>query len=146
MFDFAKKDDVKFREMLHDFLTAHRWSEATTADFQRIAEEHYEQPLDWFFDQWVYDTQLPEFNWEPIVSQEGDGKFSVEVRVTVENVKPGFRMPIPFTILMEGDYHTTTRLEISKQEQSITIPNLPHKPEKFVFNTFKSVLCKERRK
>ena len=146
MFDFVKRDDAKFREMLNGFLTEHRWSDATTADFQRIAEKHYGQPLDWFFDQWVYDTQLPEYTWEPIIIQQPDGKFAVELHVKVENVREGFRMPVPLTILMEGDYHTTTRLDITELDQTITIPNLPHKPVKFVFNTFKSVLCKEHRK
>lgn len=146
MFDFVNRDDVKFREMLNGFLTEHRWSDATTADFQRIAEKHYGQSLDWFFDQWVYDTQLPEYRWNTKVNQQPDGKFAVDVTVKVENVREGFRMPVPLTILMEGDYHTTTRLDITQLDQTITIPNLPHKPEKFVFNTFKSVLCKESRK
>ncbi len=146
MFDFVKRDDAKFREMLTGFLTTHRWSDATTADFQKIAEKYYGQSLDWFFDQWVYDTQLPEYRWDAQIHQQPDGKFTVDVNVKVENVREGFRMPVPLTILMEGDYHTTTRLDITQLDQTITIPNLPHRPEKFVFNTFKSVLCKERKK
>ena len=146
MFDFVRRDDAKFRELLNDFLNEHRWSEASTEDFQKIAEKHYGQPLDWFFDQWVYDTQLPEYRWEPTINQQPDGKYEVSLHVTAENVRSGFRMPVPLTILMAGDYHTTTRLDITELDQTITIPNLPYKPEKFVFNTFKSVLCKERRK
>ena len=76
----------------------------------------------------------------------GDGKYSVDIKVDVKNVREGFRMLVPLTILMEGEYHTTTRLDIDQLSQTITVPNLPHKPEKFVFNTFKSVLCKEHRK
>ena len=146
MFDFVKRDDSKFKEMLNGFLREHKWQDATTGDFQKVAEKFYGKPLDWFFDQWVYDTQLPEYTWEPVVSQQSDGKYSVDLKVKVENVREGFRMVVPLTILMAGDYHTTTRLDINQLNQTLTIPNLPHKPEKFVFNTFKSVLCREHAK
>ena len=59
MFDFAKRDDSKFNATLKDFLETYAWKDASTADFQRIAEKHYGKPLDWFFDEWVYDTQVP---------------------------------------------------------------------------------------
>ncbi len=146
MFDFAKRDESRFRTMLADFLNEYQWREATTADFQRIAEKHYGEPLDWFFNQWVYSTDLPEYEWRASVREQGDGKYTVEVGVTTKNVAEDFRMPIPFTILMAGDYHTTTRLDINQSRQTVTIPNLPHKPEKFVFNSLKSVLCKEHQK
>ncbi len=146
MFDFVKRDDSKFRTMLADFLNEYQWSEATTADFQRVAEKHYGAPLDWFFRQWVYGTDLPEYEWRASVRQQEDGKYTVEVGVTTKNAADDFRMPISFTILMEGEYHTTTRLDINHPRQTVTIPNLPHKPEKFVFNSFKSVLCKEHQK
>ncbi len=146
MFDFAKRDDSKFRAMLDDFLTTYAWREASTADFQKVAEAHYGQRLDWFFNQWIYGTELPEFEWRPIVTQQPDGRWQVEVTVTTKNVSPEFQMPIPLTILMTDDYHTTTRLFVDQPTQKFMISDLPHKPEKFVFNSFRSVLCKEKQK
>lgn len=144
MFDFGRKSDAKFRAMLDDFLTKYKWSEATTADFQRVAEKHYGSSLQWFFDQWVYDTQLPEYRWKTDIRTQEDGKYAVDITVTASNVRDGFRMIIPFTIIMEGNYHTTTRLDVDQPEKTITVSNLPYKPEKFVFNSFKSVLCREK--
>lgn len=146
MFDFVKRDDSNFRALLGDFLKQYQWREATTADFQRVAEEHFGKPLDWFFDQWVYGVELPEYEWRAAVRKQPDGKFAVDVSVTTKGVSDGFRMLIPFTILMAGEYHTTTRLDISQLQQTVTVANLPYQPEKFVFNSFKSVLCKERQK
>jgi hypothetical protein len=50
---------------------------------------------------------------------------------------------VPFTVLMEGDYHTTVRLDIDQINKRITLPRVPYKPIKFIFNPYKSVLCKE---
>ncbi len=146
MFDFAHRDDSNFRRMLAAFIDRFQWKEASTSDFAQIAEEYYGQDLDWFFDQWVYDTVLPEYLWKATVRQQNDGKYEVKVKVDVKGVDEDFRMPVPFTILMEGNYNTTTRLDIRGKSEEITIPNIPYKPKRFIFNTFKSVLCKSQEK
>ena len=146
MFDFAKRDDIRFRQMLGDFIDRYQWKDATTNDFISVAEEHYGENLDWFFKQWVYGIELPEYKWRAGVKQQNDGKYEVDVDVDVKKVSEDFRMPVPFTIIMEGGYHTTTSLDIRGTNEKITIPNIPYKPERFIFNTFKSVLCKSDEK
>lgn len=145
MCDFAKKDDSNFNAMLRDFGQQYRWKEASTADFVRIAEEHYGAKLDWFFDEWIYDTQVPEYKWSASAIQEADGRFLVTVDVETAGVKDDFKMPVPFTIVMDGGYHTTTRLQIDELKKRIAISNLPYKPTKFFFNSFRSVLCEEKK-
>lgn len=146
MFDFVNRDDARFRRMLGDFIDRYQWKDATTADFIAVAEEHYGEDLDWFFEQWVYGIELPEYEWEAEVSQQSDGKYQAKINVQVDKVSEEFRMPVPFTIIMEGGYHTTTQLDIRGTSEEITIPNIPYKPERFIFNTFKSVLCKSDEK
>ncbi len=146
MFDFGQRDDSAFRAMLADFIHRYEWKDATTADFIAVAEEHYGHDLDWFFDQWVYGIELPEYRWKAEVREQRDGRYEVIVDVDVKKVGEDFRMPVPFTIMMEGGYHTTTRLDISGTQETITIPNIPYQPERFLFNTFKSVLCKSSEK
>jgi hypothetical protein len=145
MFDFNKRDDSKFNAMLKDFLEQYRWKEASTADFVRIAEKHYGGKLDWFFNEWIYGTEVPFYHWSVKTSQDPDGKFVVSIDTQTDDVSPSFRMLVPFTILMEGDYHSTVRLDIDAPSKTITLPKVPYKPVKFIFNPYKSVLCKDKK-
>jgi hypothetical protein len=146
MFDFNKKDDSRFNAMLKDFLEQYSWKEASTPDFIRIAEKHYGGKLDWFFNQWIYGNELPSYKWSATTSQEPDGRYVVNVDIQTEGVSPTFRMLVPFTILMEGDYHSTIRLDIDATTKRITLPKVPYKPTKYIFNPYKSVLCKETKR
>ncbi len=143
MFDFNKKDDSQFNAMLKDFLEQYSWKEASTRDFVSVAEKHYGSKLDWFFDEWIYGNQVPIYRWSATTTQEPDGRYVVNVDVQTDNVSPTFRMLVPFTVLMEGDYHSTVRLDIDATKKRITLPKVPYKPVKFIFNPYKSVLCKD---
>jgi len=143
MFDFNKKDDSKFNAMLKDFLEQYSWKEASTPDFVRIAEKHYGSKLDWFFDEWIYGNQVPTYRWSATTTLEPDGRYVVNVDIQTDGVSPAFRMLVPFTVLMEGDYHTTVRLDIDAVTKRITLPKVPYRPAKFIFNPYKSVLCKD---
>ncbi|GEM_PF-1020911 len=143
MFDFNKRDDSKFNAMLKDFLQEYSWKEAATPDFIRVAEKHCGSSLDWFFNEWIYGNEVPTYRWSASTTQEPDGRYVVAIDVITEGVSPSFRMLVPFTILMEGDYHSTVRLDIDGVKKRITLPPVPYKPTKYIFNPYKSVLCKD---
>ncbi len=145
MFDFAKRDDSKFNAMLKDYLQQYSWQEASTPDFIRVAEKHYGSKLDWFFNEWIYTTQIPTYKWSTNVTQEPDGGYLISIDVITEGVGPEFRMLVPFTVIMEGDYHSTVRLDIDQTTKHITLPKVPYKPTTFYFNPYKSVLCVDRK-
>ncbi|MCK4857871.1 MAG: hypothetical protein KAT58_07890 [candidate division Zixibacteria bacterium] len=144
MYDFAGNDDSRFMAMLKDFIDSYYWKEASTADFIRIAEKHYGGDLSWFFDQYVYDIQVPYYRWKASSSQDPDGQYLVSFDIETRNVTEDFQMLVPVTIVMEGDYHTTLRLRIDQLKQRITLPKVPYRPLEIVFNTYKSVLCQEK--
>ena len=58
--------------MMHDFVESHRDQPATTESFKAVAEKHMTKlmdigkngRLDWFFDEWVYGTQVPRYHFE----------------------------------------------------------------------------------
>lgn len=141
MYDFVNHDESRFTALLKEFLAEHYWSEAATSDFIRLAEKHYGEDLAWFFDQYVYDIQIPDYRWKAQVSERADGQYLVTFTIATRDVDADFRMPVPVTILMKDDYHTTTRLWIDAPEKQITLPPLPYEPKRVIFNTFKSVLC-----
>ncbi len=47
--------------------------------------------MDWFFDEYVYGTQLPAYHFESQIGQNGDTA-TLHVKLTQSGVKPEFRM------------------------------------------------------
>ena len=80
--------DDAFFAGVRDFYAAHRHGNASTAELRVIMERHAKQPLEWFFQQWIYGVGHPVFTtkW----SWRG-GKLAVDVVQT----QPGavFRTP-----------------------------------------------------
>jgi aminopeptidase N len=65
---------------------------ATTDDFVRIAEEEYGQDLDWFFEVYVRQPQLPQL----VAERTGD-----RIRVSWD-VPSGIAFPMPLDVLLNG--------------------------------------------
>ena len=65
---------------MHDFVTTYRLQAATTEDFKAIVEKHMNrgmniegnQRMDWFFNEYVYGTELPVYHFESEIAQKGD--------------------------------------------------------------------------
>jgi hypothetical protein len=55
--------DQAFFAALRDYLAAHRFATASTADLQAACEARHGASLEWFFRQWIYGAGAPTFNW-----------------------------------------------------------------------------------
>src|SRR5262249_837137 len=74
MNDPGSGDGQPFFDMMKDFVDRYRNKAASTDDFRRVANEHFVQTpiakkyglkdLNWFFDEWVYQTSLPSYTLE----------------------------------------------------------------------------------
>jgi aminopeptidase N len=53
--------DATFFPMLRAYSDSFEYKNAVTSEFQRIAEQHYGLPLQWYFDQWVYRAGHPTY-------------------------------------------------------------------------------------
>jgi hypothetical protein len=64
--------DSRFKATMHDFVDTYRMKAATTEDFKAIVEKHMSpgmdldknHRMDWFFNQYVYGTDLPVYHFE----------------------------------------------------------------------------------
>jgi aminopeptidase N len=89
-----KDGDGRFIATMHDFLATYRLQAATTEDFKAVVEKHMSPQMDldrnhrmdWFFNQYVYGTDLPNYHFESQVTQNGDAA-SLHVKLT----QSGFR-------------------------------------------------------
>ncbi len=103
--DRAAPDDREkpFIDMMHDFVESHRDSPASTESFKAIVEKHMtkqmdlqqNQHLDWFFDEWVYGTQIPRYSFSYETLPADKGNVRVRVEVTQSEVDDHFAMFVP---------------------------------------------------
>ena len=55
--------------------------------------------MDWFFNQWVYGTEVPAYKFEYSVGSAG-GKSVLNGRITQSGVSNGFRMRVPLWVAL----------------------------------------------
>ncbi len=134
-------DDKEFFAMMHDFVEKHRNGSASTEDFAAVASEHFAQSpigqkygltdLNWFFQQWVYQTALPTYSVDYNMKDNGDGTFAVTGTVHQDNAPANWVMPLPivFTLASNQVARTTVLAKGASNAFQFTL-RLPSKPVK----------------
>lgn len=134
----AKSDQVFF-DVLRRFLDDHAGGAASTDDFIATLTAVAPGNWQWFFDQWVHDTDVPTYTWSWDTASEG-GKTLLRLTVAQSGVAPGFRMPVPVAIDFGKDKGGQVVVLVDKPEETFTIP-LPAKPKSVEFNPDHAVLA-----
>ncbi len=140
--------DKAFIAMMHDFVERHRERAATTESFKAIAEKHMTKAmdferngrLDWFFDEWVYGTQVPRYHFEYQVAAADGGKVKVHMTVTQSEVDEHFAMPVPvFADFGKGMIRLGQIGMIGNTTRNVDML-LPSQPKKVALNAYKDIL------
>ena len=138
MLDNRTMSEDRFTAMMRDFYTTYRGKRASTLDFQRVVERHFGQPMDWFFQQWVYGTDVPTytFSW---AAQPDSGGYTVRLRVRQSDVPGYFAMYVPLLIKFEqGEALIRMLVRGPTSEASI---HLGAQPKTIQMNPLESVLA-----
>ncbi len=145
-----KEGNSRFLFMLKDLVATYANGFLTTYDFKAHVEKHMtpkmdlrgDKKMDWFFNQWVYDTQLPRYSLDYEITQSDDGKPQAELKVRQSQVSDDFIMVVP--VYAQFSKRTIRicqfRLEGNAESQTITIP-LAEKPKKLLLCAWHDVLC-----
>ncbi|HEY6136385.1 MAG TPA: M1 family aminopeptidase [Thermoanaerobaculia bacterium] len=141
MLDLSTGKDDRFSAMMRDFHERFAGQSATTADFQRVAEEHVGVPMDWFFDQWVKGDALPTYNVAWTSEATPDGKQRVRLRVTQEGVPPDFQAWVLVSADLGNNRFANFRIKVSGAQTEYLSPLLPIAPRAVTFNELHSVLA-----
>ena len=88
---------------MQDFVNTYRGKAATTEDFKAMVEKHMtpemdlegNHKMDWFFNEYVYGTQLPSYKMDATFDTGADGDVSLSLKMTQSNVNDSFRMLVP---------------------------------------------------
>ncbi len=140
--------DKAFIAMMHDFVESHRERPATTESFKAIAEKHMSKSmdierngrLDWFFNEWVYGTEVPRYHFEYQLAPADGGKVKLHMIIVQSEVDEHFAMLVP----VFGDFGNGMvrlgQLGIAGNSTRTADFVLPSQPKKVVLNAYKDIL------
>jgi hypothetical protein len=102
MFD-SRNGDGRFKETMHDFVETYRGKSASTEDFKAIVEKHMarfmdldgNQKMDWFFNQYVYGTGIPQYSFHASTEATPDGKTHIKGELTRSGVPDNWKDVVP---------------------------------------------------
>jgi hypothetical protein len=85
--------------MMHDFVKTYHHQNASTESFKAIVDKHMiprmdmegNKKMDWFFNQWVYGTEIPRYKLDYTLTPESDRKVILKGTVTQSDVSPYFK-------------------------------------------------------
>jgi len=142
LIDFKTFNEDRFNSILKDYYSTYNGKSASTDDFKKIVEKHLGQDMTWFFDQWIYGTDIPSYAFSyKEIEKTPEGKFKYSCKVTQENTSPDFQMIVPIKIQFKGDRFVRLRYLIKGPITEFNLPALPEEPEEIIFNDLNSVLC-----
>ncbi|HEX4603640.1 MAG TPA: M1 family aminopeptidase, partial [Candidatus Angelobacter sp.] len=95
--------DKPFIAAMHDFVESHRDKAASTESFKAIIQKHMSKTMDiagngridWFFNEWVYGTQIPKYHLDYQLAPADGGKVNLHMTITQSEVDDQFLMLVP---------------------------------------------------
>lgn len=151
----SKNPDERFIAMMKDFTSTYGGKLATTADFQKVVERHMvpatmnatgDGKMDWFFNQWVYGTQVPRFESDLKFEKAGGDEYRIYGQVSQKGVSQDFRTMVPLQV--DFGKGNIARLGMLGMTGEATVPidvkiKLPRAPKRVVINAGGEVLARE---
>jgi hypothetical protein len=144
--------DKDFIAMMHDFVSTYLNQNASTESFKFMIEKHMKPSLDlerngkmdWFFNQWVYGTEVPSYRMEYSLAPEPDGKFLFTAKVTQSGVSSRFVMGVPIYFDFDGHVVRAGSVALLGNMTSNEFKlRLPKKPKHVLLNANHDVLAVE---
>jgi aminopeptidase N len=149
MYDHKGGGDARFREMMGDFVKTNYNKDASTEDFKQMVEKHMTPQMDlekngrmdWFFNQWVYGTDIPAYRVDYQFGSDG-GKPTLTAHITQSGVADNFRMSVPIYADF-GKGWTRLGAAVIKGNSSVDLTNvpLPQQPKRLTLCALDDVLA-----
>ena len=140
MTDVDTGSDDAFTGMMQSFYTDHLGGTASTLAFQRAVEEALGGSMQWFFDAWIYGSDIPTYVFSHTYREVPDGVVAT-VRIRQEDVPDDFRMIVPILLDFGNEGTATVRVDVSGPLTEVELPLLPRVPDDIQFNPFEAVLA-----
>ena len=143
--DLETGDDARFRELMRRFARDHRTEAASSASFEAAVTQAFGEPMDWFFDQWVYGVDVPTYRPDLTTSRliDQDDPFVLHGTIRQEDVPSSFQMPVPILVRFKDRPPIVRRVWVDSESVEVEIP-LPAEPSDVEFNYRHGVLAEVR--
>lgn len=150
--------DERFKAMMQDFVKTYTNQPATTEDFKGMVEKHMppeldldgNRKMDWFFNEYVYGTALPDYKFEHTIANGSDGKPVLSFKITQSNVDPNFKMVVPVYLELGKDkvfrLGTMPMTGNSTRDAQVPLAGLKDKPRRAILNYYNDVLSTQEAK
>jgi hypothetical protein len=154
MMMYDRKDyDQRFKDTMHDFVSTYAGHAATTEDFKAVVEKHMSpqmdldgnHKMDWFFDEYVYGTALPTYNFDYSFEGGSSGEIILSFKLTQSGVNDSFRMLVP--VYLELADGSIVRLGLTSPkgnmtvQQKVPLKGVKQQPKRAMINYFSDVLA-----
>lgn len=145
--------DQLFKETMQDFVKTYAGKAATTEDFKAVVEKHMtremdlegDHKMDWFFNEYVYGTELPSYKMDSSFDVGPDGDVILNFKITQSNVDDKFRMLVPVYLEMDdGSMFPLGRAHLAGNttiDQKVPLKGLKTKPRRALINYYDDVLA-----
>jgi aminopeptidase N len=146
-----QKGDAAFIAMMRDFVQIHLFKHASSESFQAVVEKHMTPAMnlagngkmDWFFDQWVYGTDVPRYKFDYELVPGQDGKVRLKATLAQSGVGEKFVMGVPLYGDFDGRQIRIGSVRIVGNTTSNIDVLLPQKPRKVAINSNFDVLAQK---
>lgn len=142
LIDLKAMNEDLFFDMLKEFYQSNFGKDVNTRQFQKHVESYAGIDMTWFFNQWVYGTDLPKYKFKYVLNKKDDGYYYADCRIEQSEVSEDFKMFVPIEIEFESGGKAYLRVMVDKPLVQLTLPPLEEKPKKIRLNPFESVLAK----
>lgn len=145
--------DQQFKQMMQDFVQTYRGKAATTEDFKAMVEKHMtpemdverNHKMDWFFDEYVYGTQLPRYSMDSSFDIGPDGDVIFNFKLAQSDVDQKFHMIVPIYLELEdGRIYLLGRAHMvgnMSAERKLPLKGLKTKPRRAFINYYDDILA-----
>ena len=144
MVDHDTGSEEVFERFIRALFTRFRGRSIATEEFQAFLEAYVQVDLQWFFDQWVYGTDVPTYRFAYTTEKVDGGQVRMTIRVRQEDVPEDFRMPVPLLLDFGAEGRAVVPVVVTGRELVTELPLLPREPDAVVFNASESVLAEVR--
>ena len=136
---------------MHDFVKSYQNKSATTEDFKAVMEcdmpqwmdVDHNNRLDWFFDAYVYGTEVPKYTMTSTFEKKGE-ETTAHITLTQSGVSNDFRMLVPIYIELADKRAFTLGFATIRGSQTIektvNLGKLPGEPKRMVANYYYDLL------
>jgi hypothetical protein len=145
LFWTMKYGETPFKAAMHDFVKSYENKAATTEDFKAVMERDMPEwmdvdnnhKLDWFFDAYVYGTEIPKYTMTSTFEKKGEETIA-HITLTQSGVSNDFRMLVPIYVELADKRAFSlgfARIKGSQTiEKTVNLGKLPGEPKRMVAN------------